>query len=143
MLLESALGSLPASSRLWPASLETFRSRFKAVCSALGLNTVSQPGWPRPLDPGSLRAGSATALFQATEDAEFVRRRGRWLSSRVMEIYIQELTAASFFPSLPFETKAKISDLASAAPAVLSRAIEFMRAGIPGSSWQFLFSSEI
>ena len=34
------------------------------------------------------------------EDAELVRRRGRWLSQRIMEIYIQEVASLQFLPAL-------------------------------------------
>ena len=32
-------------------------------------------------------------MMQTCEDSELVRRRGRWLNQRVMEIYIQEISS--------------------------------------------------
>ena len=65
----------------------------------------------RRLDLGSLRAGGATWLLSVTEDsedAELVRRRGRWLSHRTMEIYIQEFSSIQFIHRLPEATQAKL-----------------------------------
>ena len=55
-------------------------------------------------DKGEL-AGGATWFLLPTEDAEMLRRRGRWLSSRVMEIYLQEVTSLQFFPVQSARTK--------------------------------------
>ena len=38
-------------------------------------------------------------LLQSTEDTELVRRRGRWASHRVMEIYLQEMAASLYYIS--------------------------------------------
>ena len=35
-------------------------------------------------------------MLQATEDSELVRRRGRWASHKVMEIYLQEVASSTF-----------------------------------------------
>lgn len=43
-----------------------------------------------------LRPGGATFLLQLTENGDFVRSRGRWLSSKVLEIYIQEAAVATY-----------------------------------------------
>lgn len=51
-------------------------------------------GEMRGFDLASLRPGGATLLLR-TEDLELIRRRGRWLSSRVMEIYLQEVMATT------------------------------------------------
>ena len=49
-----------------------------------------------PYDLGSFRPGGATFLLQLFEDAEFVRRRGRWVSAKVLEVYLQEISTATF-----------------------------------------------
>ena len=49
---------------------------------------------------GSLRAGGATWLLERSENLELVRRRGRWISSKSVEIYIQESSSAQFVPLL-------------------------------------------
>ena len=98
---------LSPGQRLWPASAQLMRTRFRPVLEALKL-PVSPDGSGRTLDLGSLRPEGATRLLAQTEDSELVRRRGRWLSHRTMEIYLQEVGAAVFFPRLPSETKAWI-----------------------------------
>ena len=60
------------------------------------------------LDLGSLRAGGATWWLQVSEDRELTRRRGRWLTTRVMEIYVQELNAVKFLPKLPCRVREMI-----------------------------------
>ena len=57
----------------------------------------------------SLRPGGATHLLLVTEDPELCRRRGRWLSSRVMEIYLQEVIATTYVQKLHPATKFKVT----------------------------------
>ena len=53
------------------------------------------------ITPASHRGGGATLSFERTGDLELTRWRGRWSStSRTLEIYIQEVAAASVLPSL-------------------------------------------
>ena len=61
----------------------------------LGINAEKRLNG-KSLDLGSLRPGGATWILQQTEDGEFTRRRGRWLNERVMNIYIQEVSASIF-----------------------------------------------
>lgn len=97
---------LKQQERLWPASPQLLRTRFKQLLEAMGLPTTHGPHG-RPLDLGSLRAGGATHLLLATEESELVRRRGRWLSSRTMEIYIQESSATTFLPTATRESESQ------------------------------------
>ena len=39
-------------------------------------------------------------MLNVTENAELVRRGGRWLSARVMEINLQKIVAATYVPWL-------------------------------------------
>lgn len=57
---------------------------------------------------GLLRAGGASWLLMVSEDSEFTRRRGRWITSKVMDIYTQERWAVQFMPRLPNNTKDKL-----------------------------------
>ena len=59
-----------------------------------------------------------------TEDSELVRRRGRWLAHRTMEIYLQEIGATVMFPSLPVGVKTKVMQLAYAFPGLLEKMME-------------------
>ena len=88
------------SQKLWPLSPSTFRNRFAKLIAALSLDNLEGTRI-KPLDLGSLRAGGATWLLQTTEDGELVRRRGRWINTKVMEIYIQEVSSVFFLPRLP------------------------------------------
>ena len=69
-----------------------------------------------------------------TEDAELVRRRGRWLAPRTMEIYIQEISSTVFFPRLPRKVKDRVMELALSFPALLERLKVFTAAAIPASA---------
>eukprot|EP00438_Fugacium_kawagutii_P001504 Skav202550 [mRNA] locus=scaffold2011:388236:392729:- [translate_table: standard] len=81
-------------------------------------------------------------LASVTENSELVRRRGRWLSSRVMEIYLQEIEAVTYIHRLNHLQRLKISDLVLAFPSVLEKAIYFLEHGIPTSTWFNLMSHE-
>ena len=61
-------------------------------------------------DLGSLRPGGATWLLNRTEDSTLVQRRGRWLSFRVMTMYLQEKAVATTVPKLAPEVREKISN---------------------------------
>lgn len=82
----------------------------------------------RGLDLGSL--GGTTHLLLVTEDAELIRRRGRWLAQRTMEVYLQEITATVFFRRMASGTKAKILQLALSFPALLTSMMQFSKLGI-------------
>eukprot|EP00435_Cladocopium_sp_Y103_P056526 s1300_g19.t1 len=89
-ILCAVFGKLDRNDRLWNFSSNTLRRRFSAIQKALGLPTRRSQD-VIPYDLASLRPGGATHLLHQFEDAELVRRRGRWLSSRVCEIYLQEV----------------------------------------------------
>ena len=102
-----AFGSLSPSASLWPFSGSTLRSRFKKLLSAIGLPEKAVEGI-RDFDLASLRAGGATWLMGATEAPDLVRRRGRWVSNKVMEIYVQEVSAMLYLPRLSPEQREHI-----------------------------------
>lgn len=96
-LIICAFEQLKPGERLWKASPQLLRSRFRQLLPVLLLPANSKPGC-RALDLGSMCAGGATFLQMLLEDVELTRRRGRWLSARTMEIYLQESSATLFFP---------------------------------------------
>ena len=53
------------------------------------------------LTPACLRPGGATWHYQETGSLDQVRFRGRWLSTRMLEIYIQEVAGDTFLNDLP------------------------------------------
>ena len=80
-------------------------ARLKQLLEALRVPAVAGTG-SRHLELASLRAGGAS--WMACEDPGWVQRRGRWLSSRVFEIYIQEVGTLQFLPALPEEARYRI-----------------------------------
>ncbi|CAE7745598.1 dnc [Symbiodinium sp. CCMP2456] len=135
-LLSVVFGPLPAAAKLWPYSDGVLRRRLRTILDRLGLVNGEKPAF----DLASFRPGGATWMLAQTENAELVRRRGRWLSGRVMEIYLQEITAATFVPQLPPQAREVIGDLAAAFSGVLSRALFFEKSLLPRRIWYHLFS---
>ena len=133
-----AFQKLPKGSRLWPASPQAFRRRFATILRALQLQVL--PEGQRPLDLGSLRAGGATWLLQTSEDSSLVQRRGRWLTQKVMEIYIQEVSATQFIHNLPHNTKQRILQLVGCFQRTLCLAERWDASGIAPSVWFSLFA---
>ena len=138
-LVALAFQDVERGSRLWPQSPQTIRRRFDLALERIGLPTQRQG--QRPLDLGSFRPGGATHLMVTTEDSDLVRRRGRWASQKVMEIYIQEVAASLYFPSLPLDLRQRIMDLAQSFTWVLQQAKVWKDMGIPPASWYALFSA--
>eukprot|EP00435_Cladocopium_sp_Y103_P014486 s4341_g3.t1 len=136
-LVSCAFADLASGEKLWPFSGQLLRTRFRQLLAALGLPTQAQ-GQQRPLDLGSMRAGGATHLLMITEDSEVVRRRGRWLAHRTMDVYLQEVAATILFPHLPGNVKAKVLQLAHAFPGLLEKMKLFYSAKIPPSAWYHL-----
>ena len=138
-LLDVAFSKIRADRKLWPFSGQLLRSRFKLLLRGLGLPT-SKTSTYRPLDLGSLRAGGATFLLMQCEDSELVRRRGRWLAQRTMEIYLQEAGSTQFFPSLPSSLKERVLALAAAFPELLRKSQTLVATGIAPDAWHTIFS---
>ena len=90
-----AFFDLPRNAPLWPFSAQTLRKRLDTILRRLGISSAGPGG--RGIDLGSFRPGGATYLLQLTENSELVRRRGRWVSARVMEVYLQEVAASTLF----------------------------------------------
>ena len=136
-LVDIAFRDLHPTAKLWQGSTQTLRRRLDSVLERLGVPTARTD--KRPLDLGSFRPGGATHLLSISEDSELVRRRGRWVSHKVMEIYLQEISAATFYPSLSADTRQKVLQAASCFPSVLSQAASWTRAGIPTRAWYHLW----
>ena len=138
-VVDIAFRQLSPSDRLWPASAQTLRRRLDSVLERLHIPTARSHH--KPLDLGSFRPGGATYILQQTEDAELVRRRGRWASGKVMEIYLQEVSASTFYPALPAATRKLVFQAASAFPSVLQQAASWTRDGIPTKCWYSLWAA--
>ena len=136
-LLSCAFGGLSDGEMLWPLSPSTLRKRFFQLLAALGISEDVKGNMPYTLS--SLRPGGATYWLQLTEDAEFVRRKGRWLSTRVLEIYLQEAVFATYHSKLSCVTKSRVTDLCKNFPEILEKAAFFKRSNFPFSLWPKLW----
>ena len=138
-VLKLAFELLLPSERLWPWSSQTFRNRFRTILTSLGLPTTTINGC-KPLDVGSLRPGGATWLLQATENSELVRRRGRWTTTKVLEIYLQETACIRFWTGLDIHQRSNILTMGQSFLAILSKSELLQSSNIPTSAWYKLFS---
>jgi len=133
-VVEIAFQDLHADEGLWNFSPQTLRLRFQKLLKALQLD-VLPPSVSRGLDLGSLRAGGASWLMITSEDSELVRRRGRWLTSKIMEIYVQEVSAIQFLRQLPLRTRLLVIEGAGLFPELLQRVSFLHSCGIPETAW--------
>jgi hypothetical protein len=140
-VVDFAYKDLSENDSLWPFSGQTLRTRFRHLLAALKLPTT-QVGNLRPLDLGSLRSGGATWHLQVSEDAEYTRRKGRWLSFKVMEIYVQESLALVYLKRISEQSKQINFALARAFTSILDRAKQLHAARVPFSVWYALMKQE-
>ena len=136
-----AFQALGPAEKLWPSSAQTLRTRFRQLCGALQQLPWGSGSKTPGSELASLRAGGATWLLMADEDSELVRRRGRWLTSKIMEIYIQEVSSIQFLPSLKAETKRLVRAALEAHEDVVRKAEFFTATGILPDMWYRLFSA--
>lgn len=136
-VVELSFQDLKADDPLWGFSPQTLRSRFQKLLAALRLDVLPR-SVSRGLDLGSLRAGGASWMMLVSEDSELVRRRGRWLTSKIMEIYVPEVSAIQFLPQLPQSTRDLVIEGTGLFPLLLERAISLHACGIPESAWKYL-----
>ena len=116
--IETMTKSYAATDLVFPGTYAQLRQAMLAMCAELGLPSESRRGG---LSWGSLRAGGATWLFQATDSPELVRYRGCWSSGRMLEIYIQEVGSSSILPALPAQTCERVRELAAWAPTLMQQ----------------------
>lgn len=140
-VIDLAFRSLESNQRLWPFSPQTLRNRFKALLTALTLPIRTTPEL-RMLDLGSLRSGGATYIILMTEDSELCRRRGRWSSMKMMDIYVQETMALQYMKMIPESARLQVLQVASFFHQVLSRSIVFSDAIIPETICFFFTPNE-
>ena len=129
-----AFAALGPDERLWFLSGSALRNRFKKLLLALQLTPNILPG-VRDLDLGSLRAGGATWMMNVTENPDLVRRRGRWINNKVMEVYVQEVSAVLFLPRLPAEVKLKIFQLANKLNEAVSFSTTCLKLKVDFKAW--------
>lgn len=112
------------------------------VLSRLLLPT--QPGqFPKPLSLASFRPGGATWLIAETESAEAVRRKGRWAAFKTMEIYLQEVSSATYLNDITAESKALVLAAFRLFPCLVEKVGKFNSFNIPEQTWFRLFASKV
>ena len=133
-VLELAFSGLKDGVKLWPFSAQTLRARFRSVLAALRLPTVHT----FCLDLGSLRSGGAAFIIQATEDSELCRRRGRWASMKMMDVYVQETMAIQCMKLIPPSSKQMVLQFVSLFGLFLQKAchLKHSRASMVSASLQ-------
>eukprot|EP00438_Fugacium_kawagutii_P022811 Skav208203 [mRNA] locus=scaffold2026:167899:172464:+ [translate_table: standard] len=130
---------VPPVERLWPLSPSTLRHRLSRILERLCL--PCQPGdFPKPLTLASFRPGGATWLIVACEDASLVQRRGRWVSGKTMECYLQEVAASTYMNEIDKKAKELVLQAFKAFPSLLKAIVKLHALHIPESSWWTLLS---
>lgn len=137
-LVELSMSQLQPHQRLWPYSGSTLRARLKSVLHALSLPTSNVDGL-KALELASIRAGSTTWIMQTTESPDLLQRRGRWANRKMMDIYVQEISALVYLQKIDPRTKDKVLQISESFPAVLARAQQYVSAQVPTRTWATLF----
>ena len=124
-ILEFFLERIPTDALLFPYQPKHLRRWHDALVSFFGVSTVDGQG----VTPASHRGGGAIALFNQTSDLELTRWRGRWSSSsRTLDIYIQEVGAASVIPGLSTQQRSQVLLFAASARSLASMAMSELNA---------------
>ena len=126
-LVDMVFGDLDKGCRLWPSSGQTLRNRLKQILHALELPIQRSLGM-KPLDLGSLRSGGASWLLMTTEQSELVRRRGRWLNNKTMEIYLRESAAVLYLQTILVASKKRVLCFATLFRQIFDKTLVFKRA---------------
>ena len=124
---------------LWNFSHSTLRSRLVKLLDRLSLPTRDSSRI-KAISLASFRPGGATWLMTATESAELVRRRGRWASFRIMEVYLQEVMAVTYMNEISKEAYCKVMQAFAVFGDILAAVQKFDRACMPESTWFFFLS---
>ena len=139
-VVTTGLGSLHKNELLWPYSGSTLRNRLKKILERLNLPHDGTQGI-KPLTLASFRPGGATFLISKTDAAETVRRRGRWISLKVMETYLQEVTSATYMNEISTTARQKVMLGCRAFPELLQKAMHLNEVHIPEQTWFYLFTA--
>ena len=104
-----------------------YRQMHDALVSFFGVPPVDGTG----ITPASHRGGGATWFFQATGNLELTRWRGRWQQNRTLEVYLQEVAAASLLPELSPDARRRVQVWADLAPMFLRQTVASLDAASP------------
>ena len=104
----------------------------------LALNLPTKPSdQPKPLSLASFRPGGATLLITVSESVELVRRRGCWITNKIMECYLQEVTSMTYLNEISPKSKSLVLQALDAFPSLLRAIINFHTCNIPANLWFF------
>eukprot|EP00438_Fugacium_kawagutii_P017061 Skav216354 [mRNA] locus=scaffold2385:234086:238616:- [translate_table: standard] len=140
-IAELAFSALHRGEKLWPYSGQTYRHRFRCILQALKLPSKHEAGL-RCLDPGSLRSGGATWIMLVSEDPELCRRRGRWASMKMMEVYVQETMAIQYLQLISPAASRTVFDIAFTFNEVVCQVKRLRQAFVPEQAWYLLLSQK-
>ena len=98
---------------------------------------------PKPMSLASFRPGGATYMMTVCDNAEQIRRKGRWASQRIMEIYLQEVMASTYLNQISEESKQKILLGMKTFPQLLAEVIRLDACQIPATTWYFLLRQQL
>ena len=114
-LLSAWLPRLPPDVRLFQFSASRMRVYHDHLVAFFGVPCRDGEG----ITPASHRGGGAILCFERSGSLDLTRWRGRWsATSRTLEIYIQEVAAASVLPSLDANHRERIRLFAAAATSL-------------------------
>ena len=129
-IIRIGLGKLRQDEWLWPMSGSTLRSRFNKLLEKLDLPSKTHER-PKPLSLASFRPGGATWLLAECENIDLIKRRGRWASERVMNCYLQEVTASTYMMEISPIARNRILTAYDLFPSLMSSIISFHAAQVP------------
>ena len=104
--VQLAVGTLPASSKLYPFSASTFRNRWDRILNAL--TVPAKAGFT----PGGLRGGGAVNKYRKGLGIADLLWQMRLRHATTLEHYLQEVAAVSSLTELPVATRKSIQDVA-------------------------------
>ena len=108
LFVEQVFGHLSWDSRLFPASMHTFRRMWDSVQTRLQIPCRAAA---KGATPGVLRGSGATFFYQQTENLQLLAWRGRWARAKTMEFYLQEVAAQLLLSELSPLARARIQEL--------------------------------
>ena len=103
-VIKIGFGHLLPHEPLWPLCGSTLRLRLAKILLACNLPTKPSVQ-PKPLSLASFRPGGAAWLNTVSESAELVRCRGRWITNKIMECYLQEVTSMTYLNEISPKSK--------------------------------------
>ena len=136
-IIRIGLGQLRSDEWLWHMSGSTLRSRFNKLLEKLALPCKAHDA-PKPLSLASFRPGGATWLLAECENIDLIKRRGRWASEKVMNCYLQEVTASTYMMEVSSVARERILSAYDIFPSLMAMIIKFHASKIPQSTWWFL-----